>query len=110
LVPPPDLISIDTQGAELPILEGAVKGLRIYIVAVLVEINFAPLYKGAQLFGELDDFLRKNSFLLASIETIDLGYKRIGKGCRGAGIPLQGEALYLLRPECVTGPDAATTA
>lgn len=102
IVPGCDFLSIDTQGAELPILEGAVKELRDSIVAVQVEINFAPLYEGAPLFGELDGFLRKKNFLLASIETIDLGYKRIGKGCRGKGIPLQGEALYLLSPDATT--------
>ncbi|MFA4910599.1 MAG: FkbM family methyltransferase [Desulfobacteria bacterium] len=105
VTPPPDFLSIDTQGAELLILEGALHCLNQNIVAVEVEINLAPLYEGAPLFGQLDEFLRKHNFLLVNIETIDIGYKRISKSCRGAGIPLQGEALYLLKPDSVKGSD-----
>jgi len=102
---PPDFLSIDTQGAELLILEGALQYLNQNIVAVEVEINLASVYEGAPLFGQLDEFLRKHNFLLVNIETIDIGYKRISKSCRGAGIPLQGEALYLLRTDSVKGSD-----
>lgn len=104
-IPPPDFLSIDTQGAELLILEGALKCLNQSVVAISVEINFASLYDGAPLFGQLDDFLRKLNFFLVNIETLDLGYKRISKNCRGAGIPLQGEALYLRRTDSVYASD-----
>ena len=105
LVPSADFLSIDTQGAELFILEGAKLCLNQTIVAVEVEINLASLYEGAPLFGQLDEFLRKRNFLLVNIEPFDIGYKRISKSCRGAGIPLQGEAIYLLRPDSVEGSD-----
>jgi FkbM family methyltransferase len=101
VVPQPDFLSIDTQGSELWILEGASKCLCETIVAVQVEINFASIYQGVPLFGKLDEFLRNYNFLLVDIKPFKFGYKRIGLSCRGSKIPLQGEALYLLRPDSI---------
>ncbi|MCX6222384.1 MAG: FkbM family methyltransferase [Bacteroidia bacterium] len=105
IVTAPDFLSIDTQGAELPILLGAKQCLSKNTVAVLVEINFVTLYEGAPLFGELDEFLRKNNFILADITPFNIGYRRIPELFRGKAIPLQGEALYLLRPDAINGTD-----
>jgi len=105
LVPIPDFLSLDTEGSELLILEGATQCLKNNIVAVKAEIHLAPALDGAPLFGRLDEFLRKHDFLLASLETFGAGYKRVGKDCRGASIPLFGEALYILKPECVNTLD-----
>jgi FkbM family methyltransferase len=106
VVSPPDFLSIDTQGAELLILMGSVQSLNKNTVAVSVEINFAPIYEGAPLFGKLDEFLRSNGFLLAEIKPFNnCGYKRIPEPFRGKGIHIEGEALYLLRPNAVTGSD-----
>ncbi len=104
-VPIPDFLSLDTEGSELLILEGATKCLKNNIVAIKAEIHLAPAIDGAPLFARIDEFLRKHNFLLASLETFDAGYKRIGKNCRGASIPLFGEALYFLKPECVNTLD-----
>ena len=104
-VSPPDFLSIDTQGAELLILMGALQCLKNNTVAVFVEINFAEFYEGAPLFGKLDEFLRSKDFLLAEITPMNIGYKRIPESLRGKGIPIQGEALYLLRPNGIDGVD-----
>jgi len=101
VVPQPDFLSIDTQGSELWILEGASRCLYESIVAVQVEINFASIYQGVPLFGKLDEFLRNYNFLLVDIKPFKFRYKRIGLSCRGANIPLQGEALYLLHPDYI---------
>ncbi len=105
-VPSADFLSIDTQGAELVILKGGNELLRSRTVAVMCEINFTNLYNGVPLFGELDAFLRSHNFMLATLTPLEFGYKRIPKAFRGKGMPLQGEALYLLRPESVSGMDA----
>lgn len=100
IVPPVDFLSIDTQGSELAILRGGRQTLRKYTVAVLCEINFNEVYDGAPLFGELDEYLREQSFLMVDITAFNyLSYKRIPTAFRGACLPLQGEALYLLRPD-----------
>jgi FkbM family methyltransferase len=105
MVPAPDFLSIDTQGAELPILKGARKTLQSTIVAVMCEVNFVELYKGISLFGELDDFMRSQGFLLATLKPIDKGYKRIPSAYRGKGMPVQGEALYYRDPKFITDSD-----
>ena len=98
VVPAPDFLSIDTQGSELQILRGAINSLATETVAVCCEINFCDLYQGAGLFSELDQFLRNLGFLLADITPFRVGYKRLPLPFRGKGIPLQGEALYLMHP------------
>jgi FkbM family methyltransferase len=105
-IPPVDFLSLDTQGAELLILKGAVNSLKNRTVAIYCEVNFADVYLGAPLFGELDAFMKQNDFLLVGLFPMSFGYKRIPRETRGAGIPLQGEALYILNPKKVTGPDS----
>jgi FkbM family methyltransferase len=56
-----DFLKIDVQGAELLVLEGAVKSLRDVLV-VHVEVEFLPLYKDQPLFGDIDAFLRGHGF------------------------------------------------
>ena len=68
-------------------------------IAVFCEVNFVDLYRGAPLFGDLDSFMRKKGFLLAGLVPMNFGYKRIPRKFRGLGVPLQGEALYLMKPE-----------
>lgn len=104
-IPPVDFLSIDTQGAELLILKGAATMIARKTVAVYCEVNFANLYHDAPLFGDLDSFMRKNGFILAGLWPMAFGYTRIPRNVRGPGVPLQGEALYLLKPENVKNED-----
>jgi hypothetical protein len=100
-IPQVDFLSIDTQGAELLILKGGVDVLQRHTVAVQCEINFCELYKGLALFGELDAFMQSHDFVLAQIVTFDMGFHRIPRAFRSKGMPLQGEALYFLRPDAI---------
>ncbi|MBA3655759.1 MAG: FkbM family methyltransferase [Gemmatimonadaceae bacterium] len=104
-IPRVDFLSVDTQGSELWILQGAERMLETTTVAVACEVNFDELYKGAPLFGELDAFMRAKGFLLASLEPMAFGYKRIPRAFRGPGFPVQGDALYILRPDSVSEMD-----
>jgi FkbM family methyltransferase len=58
-----DFLKIDVQGAELDVLEGAVRTLSGTAVVEL-EVEFVPIYEGQPLFAEIDGFMRRNGFLL----------------------------------------------
>ncbi|MEB3831391.1 FkbM family methyltransferase [Phormidium sp. CCY1219] len=59
-----DFLQTDVQGADLLVLEGSSRLLERSILAVKVEVEFAPLYVGQPLFAEVDTFLRKWGFSL----------------------------------------------
>ena len=94
-IPSIDFLHLDTQGTELDILQGAQSFLSSSIVGVKCEVEFAPLYEGQALFGDVDGFLRQHGFVL-----FDLSRSRY----RRAGFPddaltrgqlLWGDAIYL---------------
>ena len=62
----PDVLSIDTQGAELRILRGAAETLR-NVLCVVAEVEFAPIYEGQPLFDEQMAFLRPYGFRLMEL-------------------------------------------
>jgi FkbM family methyltransferase len=49
-----DFLDLDTQGSELEILDGAQSFLEKSVVALKCEVEFAPLYEGQPLCGNLD--------------------------------------------------------
>ena len=51
--PPPDFLSMDTQGSEYDILLGATQVLADSVLALRLEVAFQPIYKGQKLFGDL---------------------------------------------------------
>jgi hypothetical protein len=58
-----DLLKIDTQGFDLEVLRGATEMLRRRAVdTVLVEVLFAPLYKGQANFGEVERFMAEKGY------------------------------------------------
>lgn len=60
-----DLLKIDTQGYELPVLRGAADLLRAGRVgSVLLELNFTPLYQGQSLPHEIIAHLRDHDLHL----------------------------------------------
>jgi hypothetical protein len=95
-----DFLHLDTQGTELEILQGSGSFLSSSIVGVKCEVEFAPLYEGQALFGDVDAFLRQHGFVL-----FDLSRSRY----RRAGFPddaltrgqlLWGDAIYLRDYRC----------
>jgi FkbM family methyltransferase len=58
-----DFVKVDVQGGELDVFRGAAHVLR-GAVAVQTEVEFAPLYVGQPLFGDIDVALRQAGFLL----------------------------------------------
>lgn len=69
-IPKIDLLWLDAQGAELPILKGSSKILK-NVKLLFLEANIIERYENAALYEELKNWLLKNNFLeLASDEEI----------------------------------------
>src|SRR5262249_34589828 len=94
-----DFIKIDTQGAELAILEGASDTLDTRVFGVEVEVEFAPLYVGQPLFSDVDALLRSRGFQLFDLRH---SYWKRTSGARYGGPKGQlvfGDALYFKTEE-----------
>lgn len=66
LLPKPHILKIDTQGFELPVLQGSLSVLE-HIVSIQLETQFKPMYKGQALFPEIKEFLEKHGFILRQL-------------------------------------------
>ncbi len=65
-MPPPELLWIDLQGAELAALRGL--GVRLRDVClVYVELSFLEIYEGQPLVKEVVRFLRRAGFAIAAV-------------------------------------------
>ena len=95
-----DCVKIDTQGYELPILNGSVSSLK-NAVGLDVEVEFAPLYKKQPLFNEVDSFAREMNFELFDIKRYFWKRNIINNQGRGKGQLVFGDALYFKSPEQV---------
>lgn len=95
-LPPPDLLSIDAQGAELKIMNGASNALDKDILGILTEVEFHEIYKGQPLFSDQFNLLYGHGFRLAEILAQQYWHPvaRIGDGLLTVG-----EALFLRSPE-----------
>lgn len=76
----PDFLKIDTQGAELAILQGGERTLRSHLLGLEVEVLFGSLYEGQPRFGDIDGLLLDLGF-----QTMDLR-PSYWKRARGAGL------------------------
>jgi FkbM family methyltransferase len=111
--PPPNFLSLDTQGSELEILKGGAKTIADHVVAIMTEVEFVPVYQDQPLLGDIVAYLDAQGFDLASLEIFPTAgaSNRTPIGLRGKGFPQGGEALFLRRPETLTeNPNAALLA
>ena len=89
---PIDLLKLDLQGYEVEALRGL--GPRLAEVgAVLTELQFAPLYEGTPLFGDVDRVLREAGFGLFNL--YELWTSGDGQLTAGDGIWLNGRVFEL---------------
>lgn len=58
-----EFIKIDVQGGELIVMGGALQRLKD-VLAIQIEVNFLPMYKGQPLFADIDAFMRQHGFAL----------------------------------------------
>ena len=88
-----DMMKLDTQGLELPILRSATKVLQDTF-CVETETGFVENYIGETVAAEVDEFMRQNGFLL-----FDITIHRVGRANRFAQQshqqPLWCESLWM---------------
>lgn len=99
-VPPPNFLSLDTQGSELEILRGGQATVADHVVAIMTEVEFIPVYQDQPLLGDIVGYLAEQGFELASLDIFPTSgaSDRTPIGLRGKGFPQGGEALFLRRP------------
>jgi FkbM family methyltransferase len=102
-----DMLKIDTEGAELEILNGA-GALLFKAVAVEVEVWFDQVSSGAPLFADVDIYLRKNGFHLFDIARAN--YFRRGQIGGPKGQLVAGNALYFRWADGLSAEKAAKLA
>lgn len=101
-LPECDFLSLDTQGSELHILEGAEITLQ-NCVGLQVEVAFAELYETQPLFSDLDVFLRSKGFVFIRFKSFQ-EYAPLVTGIesRGEKMQLMADAIYFKSPELLT--------
>ena len=87
LVLPLDFISMNAQGSELDILQGAEQVLKAGVVGVVSEVEFRPLYEGQGCFRDIHTFLRQRGFSLEGLTDEEWWFTK-GK-VSGAPYPLK---------------------
>jgi len=72
-----DLLKIDTQGWDYEVLLGAERALADgKVAAVMVELNFIPMYRGQSFAETISSYLREQNLHLVDF------YEKIRQGCR----------------------------
>lgn len=66
-IPTPHFIKIDVQGYEYQVLEGFGNALDD-VVAIQLETQLKPIYKGQKLFHDIIDFLSNRGFILRDMQ------------------------------------------
>jgi len=91
-----DVIKLDTQGTELDILEGGRRLVQDHVVAIELEVEFAPMYVGQLLFADVDLVVRGQ--LGFQLQDLRKTYWKLTDG-QSTGAPkgqlIFGDALYL---------------
>ncbi len=90
-VPPPDVISIDAQGAELRILRGATQALS-QALCVVTEVEFFEIYESQGLFDDQMHLLSEQGYRLFDI--MNKQFWHPGPAV-GRGFLTVGEAIFL---------------
>jgi FkbM family methyltransferase len=103
-----DYVSLDTQGNELDILEGAGDLVRSDLLAMMVEAEFHPLYRDQRLFEEMLAFTRRNGFHILRLMHHPPGsFFRGPLGWRGTGITVSSDILFFKDPAAILAEHAA---
>lgn len=91
----PHFISIDAQGSEYNILEGASTSLSNDLIAIITEVEFREIYENQKLFSDIDLFLKKYNFKLFHFFNWQHWRYQNKSSHEDTGFPLTSEVLYL---------------
>ena len=96
-----DVLSIDTQGSEARVLNGAEEQLAKNTVAVVCEVELHELYAEQPLFGDIHADMRKRGFHFMRLFTREarVNFFRAGIGFRGDGMLMSADGLFFRDPE-----------
>lgn len=98
-----DFLSMDVQGAELDILNGASDALKSTIIGVVTETDFSQLYSDQPLFCDVQNRLNRDNFRLFQIYNLQyFNSKSYVKELAGRGFLAVGESLFLKDKELKT--------
>lgn len=90
-----DFLSIDAQGADLEIIQGASRQLDL-VMGIICEVEFRPIYENQSLFGDINKYLRKHNFGLYQIYNHQNWHiAPYPFELQGRGFDIVGEALFL---------------
>ncbi len=92
-IPSVDFIKIDTQGAELEILQGG-RELVDSVLGLEIEVEFLDVYKNQPLFGDIDAWIRSKGFILFDISKIFGKRLTVSQEFQSNGQLVWGDALY----------------
>ena len=105
-IPAPDFLSLDTQGSEPDIIEGAATAIGAHVLALVVEVEFVQVYEDQKLFGDIAKRLDQLGFDFVRFHQLsDAEPFRLPLGMRGEGFQLSADALFFRRLSSV-GDDA----
>lgn len=91
IAPPPDILSMDAQGAEYLILKGAKNTLREHVLCVVSEVEFFEIYAGQGLFNDQMVLLGDSGFRLVDIMSTQYWHPAAAVG---EGFLTVGEAVF----------------
>lgn len=100
-------IKIDTQGTELDVLRSGERLVDGSVVAVHIESNFHPFYKGASLFADNDPYLRAKGFFLADATIYSERGWAFDPDIASRGIAGWADCLYLREPHLLLARSVA---
>ncbi|MBE9116863.1 tetratricopeptide repeat protein [Lusitaniella coriacea LEGE 07157] len=96
LTPPPDFISIDTQGSEYEILTGGLSIVSSNVLGLVIEVEFREIYKDQKLFGDITKLLSEHGFEFIRFLNLSEYYPhRVPIGLRSEGFHTVADALFL---------------
>lgn len=88
-IPILDFLSLDTQGSELEIMQGANQTINKNVIAIQTKASFSSVYENQPLFGDIELHLRQIGFEIASIDILNGIYisNRTPIGLSGSHFP-----------------------
>ena len=109
-MPPPDFLSLNTQGNEAEILQGGARALTHHGIAIQLEMSLRPIYRDQSTFEQLTAQTTRLGFDLVRLLphgvrgqgfTVHDQTVRTPLGLRGGGVTLQADALYFKSPDAM---------